>query len=86
MNGILSTRPGQSAIRLLLGTHLLLHVQVAIVLMARNHAEAGLRAMCGLILVLGFLALAAAIHGGPADDGMSWYLRRRPRLRGESRS
>jgi hypothetical protein len=80
MNGILSRAPGQPAIRLLLGTHLLLNMQSAIVLLAGTQADAMLRVLCGAILVMSLSALAAAIHGGPADDGTSWYLRRRSKL------
>jgi hypothetical protein len=79
MNGILSRAPGQSAIRLLLGTHLLLKVQAAIVLLARTQADVSLRVLCGAILVISLFMLIAAIHGGPADDGTSWYLRSRTR-------
>ena len=77
MNGILSRAPGQSAIRLLLGTHLMLHVQIAVVMLAQSHSDFMLRSMCGIMLVLSLAALIAAIHGGPVDDGTSWYLRRR---------
>lgn len=77
MNGILSRTPGQSAIRLLLGTHLLLHVQVAIPLLARAPADLMLRSMNIAMLLLSLLALLAAVHGGPVDDGTRWYQRRR---------
>jgi hypothetical protein len=77
VNGILTRAPGQSSVRLLLGTHLLLHVQLGIVALASTQAAFMLRSMCGATVAMGILLLIASIHGGPVDDGRRWYQRRR---------
>jgi hypothetical protein len=84
MNGILSRAPGQSAVRLLLGTHLLLHVHVGIIMFASTQADLMRRNMSGSIFLMSLMVLLVAIHGGPADDGTNWHLRQL-KLRREDR-
>ncbi len=76
MRGIFSSQPGQSAIRLLVGTHLLLLVQAGLVLWSAPHIDLMLRAIVGIAAVLGLSAFIAAVHGGTMEDDKIWTPRR----------
>lgn len=75
MNGIFSGKPCQSAIRLIVGTHLLLLVQSSLVLWSAPDLG-GNQALVWLTLVLGFSAFICAVRGEARDTPRaSW---RRP--------
>ena len=79
MNGIFSSKPCQSAIRLMVGTHLLLLVQSALVLWSAPDLG-GNQALVWLTLVLGFSALICAVRGeGREDTRRDWWRRRHGR-------
>lgn len=79
MRGILSTAPGPSAIRLLVGTHLLLLIQAGLVLWSAHELEPVLRALVALVLVVAMSALCAAIHGLSDQSRKDWWRRRHGR-------
>lgn len=79
MSGILSAAPGPSAIRLMVGTHLLLLIQAALVLWTPAHLDSVLRALIALVLVIAVSALGAAIHGLSDDERQNWWRRRHGR-------
>lgn len=78
MRGILSNAPGPSAIRLMVGTHLLLLVQAALVLWSASH-DLALRVLVALVLVIAVSGLCTAIHGGADDERPAWWRRRHGR-------
>lgn len=79
MRGILSGAPGPSAIRLMVGTHLLLLIQAALVLWSAPQLDAVLRALVALVFVLAVSGLGAAIHGLTDDERQNWWRRRHGR-------
>lgn len=79
MRGLLSTTPGPSAIRLMLGTHLLLLIQAALVLWAEPEPSAMLRILVGIILAVALPAFCVALHGLADDDRPAWWTRRHVR-------
>lgn len=76
MRGIFSTAPGPSAIRLLVGTHLLLLIQAGLVLWSAHELDPVLRALVALVLVIATSALCAAIHGLSDQNRKDWWRRR----------
>lgn len=79
MRGILSAAPGPSAIRLMVGTHLLLLIQAALVLWSAPRVDLPLRMLVGLVLIIAASALCAAIHGLSDDERQNWWRRRHGR-------
>lgn len=79
MRGLLSAAPGPSAIRLVLGTHLLLLIQAALVLWSAPYLDTALRVLVGLVMAVAISALAAAIHGLADDERQIWWRRRHGR-------
>lgn len=79
MRGILSAAPGPSAIRLMVGTHLLLLIQAALVLWSAPHLDIALRVLVALVFALAVSGLCAAIHGGSDDNRQTWWRRRHAR-------
>lgn len=75
MSGILSAAPGPSAIRLMVGTHLLLMIQAALVLWTPTHLNTVLRTLVTLVLVIAISALGVAIHGLSDDQHPNWWRR-----------
>jgi len=65
MNGIMSSAPAPSGIRLLVGSHLLLLVQAGLVLRSAAPLGSMLTAIIVLIAVGAFAALVTAIIGEP---------------------
>ena len=61
MRGILSAAPGPSAIRLMVGTHLLLMIQAALVLWSAPHVDLPLRILVGMVFAIAAGGLVAAI-------------------------
>lgn len=78
MRGLFSAAPGPSAIRLMVGTHLLLLIQASVVLWSVPGLPA-LRVLVGLVLGLAVGGLAAAIHGLADDDSTPRWRRRHAR-------
>ncbi|AOH86936.1 hypothetical protein AWL63_18725 [Sphingomonas panacis] len=78
MRGIFSSQPGQAAIRLLVGTHLLLLVQAALVMWSAPDLG-GLRALVAMIFALALAAFICAVRGENGDDRPHW----RRRIRGK---
>lgn len=76
MRGIFSSAPAPSAIRLLVGSQMLLLVQAGLVLSGRSALHGPAATLLLVTMLVSFAALIAAIRGEPADT---------PRLRGESR-
>lgn len=76
MRGIFSATPGQPAIRLLVGTHLLLIVQAWLVLCSAQEFDRVLRVIITGITLLGLLAFVAAVHGGSGTEAIVWRPRR----------
>lgn len=71
MRGLFSPAPGQPAIRVMVGAHLLLLVQSWLVFSSGDGPGGMLRVMVGMTATLGLLAFAFAVHGGTGeDDGM----------------
>ena len=62
MNGIFSTTPCQSSIRLLVGTHLLLLVQAALVIWSAS-VPGEMQALVILVFVLSLAAFICALRG-----------------------
>jgi len=81
MRGIFSAAPGQTAIRLLVGTHLLLLVQAYLVLNAAGHLDGVLRVLVAGIALIGASAFVAAVHGGPDREAQPWHARQARRRR-----
>jgi hypothetical protein len=81
MRGIFSGAPGQSAIRLVVGTHLLMLVQSWLVLTSGHGLNIMLRILVGGTAIIALVAFIAAIHGGSDSDGRVWSPRDR-RARG----
>lgn len=79
MRGILSAAPGPSAIRLMVGTHLLLLIQAALVLWSAPHLDIALRVLVALVFVMAVSGLCAAVHGLSDDDRPNWWRRRHAR-------
>lgn len=80
MRGLFSAQPGHSAIRLLIGTHLLLLVQAGLVLWSAPKIDPILTIIVAIAALLGLTAFIAAAHGGTIEDGRVWTPRRgRPR-------
>lgn len=65
MRGILSNTPTPSAIRLLVGSHLLLLIQSWLVLRSSQPLDTMLAALVLMLAVVGVAALIAAIAGEP---------------------
>lgn len=78
MNGIFSTSPCPSSIRLLVGTHLLLIVQSSLVLWSAPDLG-GNQALIWLTLLLGITALICAVRGESTAPAVPWRERRRGR-------
>ncbi len=78
MNGIFSGSPCQSSIRLLVGTHLLLIVQSALMLWSSPDLG-GSQILIWLTLILGLGAFIGAVHGERADRPANWWVRRHGR-------
>lgn len=78
MNGIFSAHPCQSSIRLLVGTHLLLLVQAALVLWSVP-IDSVMQALVLLIFVLGIAAFICAVRGLDDDERHDWWRRRHGR-------
>lgn len=72
MTGILSSQPGQPAIRLVVGTHLLLTIQAGLVLWSATDMDMGLRCIVGAAALLGLTAIITAIRGGDAEESRIW--------------
>lgn len=68
MRGILSTSPAPSAIRLLVGSHLLLLIQAWLVLRSRPPLDAMLAALVLMLAIVGAAGLIAAIVGEPREQ------------------
>lgn len=79
MRGLLSATPGPSAIRLMIGTHLLLLIQAALVLWSAPHLDTALRMLVALVLGIAVSGLCAAIHGGADHERQTWWRRRHGR-------
>lgn len=79
MRGILSAAPGPSAIRLMLGTHLLLLIQAALVLWSVPHLDIALRVLVAMVFALAVGGLCAAVHGLSDDNRQTWWRRRHVR-------
>jgi hypothetical protein len=79
MRGLLSATPGPSAIRLMVGTHLLLLVQAALALLSAPEPGTMLRILVGIILAIALPAFVAALHGLADDDRANWWSRRHVR-------
>jgi peptidoglycan/LPS O-acetylase OafA/YrhL len=79
MRGILSAVPGPSAIRLMVGTHLLLLIQAALVLWSAPHVDMPLRILVGMVFAIAAGGLVAAIHGGGDERRQDWWRRRHGR-------
>ncbi|WIW89553.1 hypothetical protein K3M67_06235 [Sphingobium sp. V4] len=67
MRGILSASPAPSAIRLLVGSHLLLLIQAGLVLRSRQPLDTMLAALVFMLAIIGAAALIAAIIGEPRE-------------------
>lgn len=78
MNGIFSTSPCPSSIRLLVGTHLLLIVQSGLVLWSAPDLG-GNQALIWLTLVLGLSAFICAVCGESSTPPVPWRERRHGR-------
>lgn len=78
MNGIFSTSPCPSSIRLLVGTHLLLIVQSSLVLWSAPDLG-GNRALIWVTLVLGLSAFICAACGESRTPPVPWRERRHGR-------
>jgi hypothetical protein len=79
MRGLLSATPGPSAIRLMVGTHLLLLIQAALVLWSAPSVDIALRVLVALVFAMALGGLAAAIHGLSDDNRQTWWRRRHGR-------
>lgn len=79
MRGLLSAAPGPSAIRLLVGTHLLLLIQAALMLWSAPQIDVPLRVLVGLVMAIALGGFVAAIHGIAGDARECWGRRRHGR-------
>ena len=79
MRGLLSAAPSPSAIRLILGTHLLLVVQAGVILWSAQGLAPALRVLVGLVLGLAIGGLAGALHGLADEDPTPRWRRRHAR-------
>ena len=79
MRGILSAAPGPSAIRVLVGTHILLLIQAALVAWSATEIDAPLRLQVGLVALIALAGLVTAVHGLAGDDRPFWWRRRHDR-------
>ncbi|KKW90160.1 hypothetical protein [Sphingobium chungbukense] len=79
MRGILSSSPSQMAIRVLVGTHLLLLVQAVVVLASEPKLDWQLTLIIAGAALMGVSGLITAIHGGNAADQAIWRPRSRAR-------
>lgn len=71
MRGIFSSAPAPSAIRLLVGSEILLLVQVGLVLNSRPPLHGAVATIVAIIAVVSLAALIAAVLGEPADASRS---------------
>ena len=78
MNGVFSNAPCQSSIRLMVGTHLLLLVQAALVFWARP-GDTEIRVLVFLAFVLGLAGFICAVCGESSAPRVHWRERRRGR-------
>jgi len=78
MNGIFSAAPCQSSIPLLVGTHLLLLVQAALVIWSSS-VPGVMQAVAILIFVLGLAAFICALRGEDSEDHRDRWRRRHGR-------
>ncbi|MGA1809356.1 hypothetical protein VHN57_10265 [Sphingobium sp. WW5] len=78
MNGIFSSAPCQSSIRLVVGTQLLLLVQAGIIIWARPAAN-DIRGLVLLAFALGLAGFIAAVCGESSAPRVHWRERRRGR-------
>ena len=78
MNGIFSQAPCQSSIRLLIGTHILLLVQAALVFWARP-GDGQVRGLVILAFIVGMSGFICAVRGESRAPRLSWRDRRRGR-------
>lgn len=76
MNGIFSPRPCQTAIRLMIGTHLLLIIEAGCLAWSASIIDTPLRLIIGGTALLALFAFASAVHGGSGGDGEVWRPRR----------
>ena len=76
MNGIFSTRPCQTAIRLMIGAHLLLIMEAGLLAWSTSIIDMPLRLILGGTAMLALFAFASAVHGGSGGDGEVWRPRR----------
>jgi conjugal transfer pilus assembly protein TraW len=76
MNGIFSPRPCQTAIRLMIGTHLLLIIEAGCLAWSTSIIDMPLRLILGGTALLAIFAFASAVHGGSGGDGEVWRPRR----------
>lgn len=79
MNGLLSSTPSPTSIRVLVGTHLLLLVQAALVFQTADVLPPALQAMVVTSGIIGVAGLVAAIRGEAATEGTPWWRRRHAR-------
>lgn len=79
MRGILSGAPGPSAIRLMVGTHLLLLIQAALVLWSAPQIDVPLHVLVGMVMIIALGGFVAAIHGIADDARECWWRRRHGR-------
>lgn len=76
MNGIFSPRPCQTAIRLMIGAHLLLIIEAGLLAWSTSIIDMPLRLILGGTAMLALFAFASAVHGGSGGDGEVWRPRR----------
>lgn len=79
MRGLFSAAPGPLAIRLMVGTHLLLLIQAALVLWSAPDLALQLRVLVALVFALALASLGMAIHGGSESKHPYWWRRRHGR-------
>jgi len=79
MRGIFSSSPSQMAIRVLVGTHLLLLVQAIVVLASEPHLDWQLTLIIAGAAIMGVSGIITAIHGGGAEEPSVWDAIRRAR-------
>ena len=63
----------------MVGTHLLLLIQAALVLWSAPQLDAVLRALVALVFVVAVSGLGTAIHGLSDDERQIWWRRRHGR-------
>jgi hypothetical protein len=67
MNGLLSPTPGATAVRLLLGSQLLLIVQAALIVRAASAVSDALWAISLAAMLMGLACLVSAVRGERPD-------------------